>query len=181
VRLIMNLSMPSYGIAALQFSSFPSFFFGLSVTQTTNIPARITQAIDEKNLVVLHGNVHPLARPEFDQGLVADAQPLKRILLLLQRSSDQETALRQLLDDQQSKSSPNYHTWLTPEQFGQEFGAADADIQAVTQWLASLGFTGIKVGPGRTVIEFSGNVAQVRNAFRTEIHRFVVGGKEYSA
>src|SRR5213594_531390 len=119
---------------------FLAFFFGRAAAQTTSIPARITQAVDEKNLVVLHGNVHPLARPEFDQGLVADAQPLKRMLLLLQRSSDQETALRQLLDDQQSKSSPNYHTWLTPEQFGQEFGAADADIQAVTQWLASLGF-----------------------------------------
>ncbi|HYT24188.1 MAG TPA: Ig-like domain repeat protein [Candidatus Polarisedimenticolia bacterium] len=177
----MRLPIPSLSRGALLFVSFLAFFFGRAAAQTTSIPARITQAVDEKKLVVLHGNVHPLARPEFDQGLVADAQPLKRILLLLQRSSDQETALRQLLDDQQSKSSPNYHTWLTPEQFGQEFGAADADIQAVTQWLASLGFTGIKVGPGRTVIEFSGNVAQVRNAFRTEIHRFVVGGKEYSA
>src|SRR5207249_3047411 len=122
VRLIMNLSMPSYGIAALQFSSFPAFFFGRAVAQTTNIPARITQAIDEKNLVVLRGNVHPLARPEFDQGLVADEQPLKRMLLLLQRSQDQETALRHLLDDQQSKSSTNYHAWLTPEEFGRRFG-----------------------------------------------------------
>ncbi len=177
----MKLPIPSLSRGALLFVFFLAFFFGRAAAQTTSIPARITQAVDEKNRVVLHGNVHPLARPEFDQGLVADAQPLKRILLLLQRSPDQETALRQLLDDQQSKSSPNYHAWLTPEQFGQEFGPADADIQAVTQWLASLGFTGIKVGPGRTVIEVSGNVAQVRNAFRTEIHRFVVGGKEYSA
>jgi hypothetical protein len=38
--------------------------------QTANIPARITQAIDEKNLVTLQGNVHPLAHPEFDQGPV---------------------------------------------------------------------------------------------------------------
>src|SRR5437660_11160140 len=95
----MKLSIPSIGRAALLFASFLAFFFGGAVAQTTNIPARITQAIDEKNLVVLRGTVHPLARPEFDQGLIADAQPLKRMLLLLQSSPDQESDLLQLLDD----------------------------------------------------------------------------------
>jgi hypothetical protein len=154
---------------------------GHAAAQTTNIPARITQAVDESNLVVLKGNVHPLARAEFDQGAVADGQPLNRMLLLLQRSADQESALRQLLDDQQSKSSPNYHAWLTPEQFGKQFGPADADVQAVTQWLTSNGFTGINRGPGRQVIEFNGTSGRVRAAFRTEIHRFVISGKEYTA
>jgi subtilase family serine protease len=151
------------------------------VAAQTIIPARITQAIDEKRLIILYGNVHPLARAEFDQGAVADGQPLKRILLLLQRSPDQEASLRQLLDDQQSKSSENYHAWMTPEQFGKQFGLADADLQVVTQWLTSQGFTDISVGPGRTVIEFSGNVAQVRNAFHTQIHHFVVNNEERMA
>lgn len=149
--------------------------------QTTNLPARITQPVDEKNLIVLPGNVHPLARPEFDQGPVADAQPMRRMLLLLQRSRDQEAALRQLLDDQQSKSSPNYHVWLTPDQFGKQFGPADADIQSVTAWLQSQGFQVSHVTSGRTVIEFSGNAGQVRKAFHTEIHRFVIEGKEFTA
>src|SRR5260221_300141 len=154
---------------------------GHAAAQTTNIPARITQAVDENNLVVLKGNVHPLARAEFDQGAVADEQPLNCMLLTLQRSADQESALRQLLDDQQSKSSPNYHAWLTPEQFGKQFGPADADVQTVTQWLTSHGFTGIKVGPGRTVMEFSGTAAQVRIAFHTQIHRFAANGEEHTA
>lgn len=149
--------------------------------QSANVPARITQAIDEKNLVTLEGNVHPLARPEYDQGPVADAQPLRRMLLLLQRSADQETALRQLLDGQQSKSSPNYHAWLTPDQFGEQFGSAGADIQTISQWLSSQGFTDIEVGPGRTAIEFSGNVAQVRVAFHTEIHHYLVAGESHMA
>src|SRR5207253_10195346 len=86
-----------------------------------------------------------------------------------------------LLGDQQRKASTNCDGWLSPEEFGRRFRAADEGIQAVTKWLSSQGFTGIQVGPGRTVSEFSGSVASVRNAFRTEIHRFVVGGKEYSA
>src|SRR5882724_1167654 len=146
-----------------------------------SVPARITQSISDKQLVLLPGNVHPLARPEFDQGFVADAQPLKRMLLHLRRSPEQEAALQQLLEQQQTKSSPNYQAWLSPEQLGRQFGLADADLQVVTQWLASQGFTDIKVGPGRSVIEFSGNVAQVRTAFHTQMHRFAVNNEEHMA
>src|SRR5205814_9502957 len=167
----MRLPKVSLCRGALLFISILALSCGHAAAQATSIPAHITQAVDENNLVVLKGNVHPLARPEFDQGPVADAQPLNRILLLLQRSAAQESALRQLLDDQQSKSSPKYHAWLTPDQFGKQFGPADEDIQAVTKWLSSQGFTDITVGAGRNVIEFSGSVASVRNAFRTEIHR----------
>lgn len=141
------------------------------------VPARITQAIDETQLVRLKGNVHPLARLEFDQGPVADSTPMNRMLMVLQRSPEQQAALQELMGEQLSKDSPNYHKWLTPQQFGAQFGPADADLQAVTDWLTQHGFQGIKVAAGRTVIEFSGNVAQVRNAFHTEIHRFLVNGE----
>ncbi len=150
-------------------------------TRATSVRVRITHIVDEKNLVVLHGNVHPLARPEFDQGPVADAQPLRRMLLLLRRSADQEAAIEKLLDDQQNKSSPYYHAWLAPEQFGQRFGPADADIQTVTQWLQSHGFQVTQITKGRTVIEFSGNAAQVRDMFHTQIHRYLVDGEERTA
>jgi subtilase family serine protease len=149
--------------------------------QTSIVPARITQSVDPQQTVTLRGSIHPLARPEFDRGAVSDAMPMGRILLLLQRSPDHEQALQQLLEQQQSKSSPNYHAWLTPEQFGQQFGAADADIQVITQWLASQGFSQINAGPGRMVIEFSGTAGHVRSAFHTEIHRFVINGEEHTA
>jgi hypothetical protein len=149
--------------------------------QTAKVPPRITQAPDEQNLVTLKGNVHPLARAEFDQGAVSDGQPLHRMLLLLQRSPQQETALQQLLDDQQNKSSANYHAWLTPTQFGQQFGPADADMQTVTSWLESHGFQVTNVAAGRTVIEFSGSAAQVRGAFHTEIHKYMVYGEARTA
>ena len=149
--------------------------------QLPHARARITQPIDNTQLVRLKGNVHPLARPEFDLGLVEDWQPMNRMLLLLQRSPEQEAALQQLLAEQQVKDSPNFHRWLTPQQFGAQFGPADADIQAVTDWLTSQGFHGIKVSSGRTTIEFSGNVDQVQNAFHTEIHRYLVKGETRQA
>src|SRR3984885_11990002 len=129
---------------------------------------RITTAIDNQNLTVLHGNVHPLAKAEADQGGVPDAQVMHRMLLLLQRSPAQESALQQLLSDQQSKSSGRFQGWLTPEQFGAQFGPSDEDVQTVVEWLTSQGFSNIVVGAGRTTAEFSGTAGTVRNAFHTE-------------
>ena len=149
--------------------------------QTSELRARVTQAVDVQNCVTLRGNIHPLARPEYDQGAAPDNLPMERMLLVLQRGADQEASLRRLLDDQQVKSSPLFHQWLTPEQFGLQFGPSDTDIQAVTDWLTGQGFQVNHVGPGRTVIEFSGTAGLVRQALRTEIHKFAVKGEEYWA
>src|SRR5258708_4811232 len=75
----------------------------LSVAQNAAPPPRIVQSINDSQLVTLKGNVHPLARPEFDRGLVPSDFNLNRMLLALKRSSEQEVALRKLLDDQQTK------------------------------------------------------------------------------
>ena len=152
-----------------------------SFAQTPPVPARITQAIDETQLVRLKGNVHPLARPEFDRGAVPDSTPMNRMLMLLQRSPEQEAALQQLMAEQQVKDSPNFHNWLTPQQFGAQFGPADADVQTVTDWLTRHGFQGIKVAAGKTAIEFSGTAGQVRNALQTEIHHYLVNGEARQA
>jgi subtilase family serine protease len=166
----------SLGAASLAFFAAAS-----AGAQTPAAVSRITQRIDENNLVTLTGNTHPLARAEFDQGAAADNQPANRIQLLLKRSPQQETALRQLLDQQKSSSSPNFQQWLTPAQFGQQYGPADSDIQTITSWLQSHGFTVNRVSAGRTVIEFSGNAGEVREAFHTQIHHYLVKGESHWA
>ncbi|MGB8475148.1 MAG: S53 family peptidase, partial [Candidatus Acidiferrum sp.] len=175
----MKTNNPAWLLRALFCLTLFSSISLRAESQTPHTPARITQAIDEKNLVVLKGNVNPNLRTEFDQGPATEAQPLHRMLLLLQRSPAQEAALESLLDAQQDKSSSNYHQWLTPAQFGQQFGPVDADIQTVTGWLQSHGFQITNVTAGRTLIEFSGTVGQVRNAFHTEIHRYLFNGEEH--
>ena len=153
----------------------------VAAAQEVSVPARITQPVDEKNLIVLKGNTHPLARAEFDRGVAPSELPLNRMLLVLQRSPQQEAALRQLLDRQQEKSSSSYHAWLTPEQFGQQFGPADQDIRTITSWLASHGLQVNRLAKGRTIIEFSGTAGQVNEAFHTEIHKYERNGEEHWA
>jgi Pro-kumamolisin, activation domain/Bacterial Ig-like domain (group 3) len=150
-------------------------------TQAVTVPPRVTQAIDETQMVTLKGNVHPMARAGFDQGAAADAAPMSRMLLVLRRSAEQEAALQSLMEAQQSKESASFHQWLTPGSFAQQFGPADADMHAIQGWLASQGFQNIKATAGGLAIEFSGNAGQVRNAFHTEIHNFLVSGKVHQA
>ena len=149
--------------------------------QQRYVSPRITEPVEEGRRMVLKGNVHPLARSAFEVAAAPPDLPMERMLLVLKRSEEQETALAKLLDDQQDKLSPDYHKWVTPEQFGQQFGPADSDIQAVTSWLQGHGFSIAEVSRGRTVIEFSGTAAQVQETFHTAIHKYVVNGKAHWA
>src|ERR1039457_1666132 len=144
-------------------------------------PALVTQTVNNSVRTVLPNNVHPLARPEFDQGEAPAGLVLHRLMLVLKRSARQETALRHLIENQQYKKSPSYQLWLTPLEFGAQFGPADSDIAAVTNWLQASGFQVAQVSNGRTVIEFSGTVGQVKQAFGTAIHRYAVNGEQHLA
>jgi hypothetical protein len=178
----MKLATPSLPRRVFLFLLFVTVLGSVRVTaQGNGAAALVTQRVDEKNVVVLKGNVHPLARAEFDRGAAPLDLKMDRMLLVLKRSDEQEAALRKLLDDQQDKNSRSYRQWLTPEQFGQQFGPADSDLQKITAWLQGHGFHDVKVSHGRTTIEFSGNAAQVQDALGTSIHKFVVNGEEHWA
>jgi hypothetical protein len=150
--------------------------------QTSAVASRITQPIDENVRVTLHGYVPPQANAANDRGAAPDSMPLERMHLVLKRSASQEAALEQLLAAQNTPGSASYHKWLTPAQFGQQFGPSDQDIATVESWLSSHGFDVAGVKPGKQVIEFSGNVAELRDAFHTQIHQYKVNGNlHYSA
>jgi len=151
-----------------------------ALAQSLSVP-RISQPIDDHLRVSLPGNVHPLAQPRNDQGPVPDSFPAQRMLLLLERSPQQQAALAQFLQDVHTPGSTSYHQWITPQQFGRAYGPADADIALVTAWLQSHGFAVAQVNRGKTAIEFSGTAAQLRAAFQTELHIYIVNGEVHHA
>ena len=174
---IKNLSLPRFAMAAIFSLAIPLPAW----TQTTPTPSRIVESVNEGALVTLRGNTHPLAQPQYDQGAAPPDLPMARMLLVLKRSDAQEAALQALLDAQQDRNSPSYHQWLTPDQFGQQFGPSDQDMQAITLWLGLRGFQIGNISRGRAIIEFSGTAQQVQQAFHTEIHKYVVNGVEHWA
>jgi subtilase family serine protease len=143
--------------------------------------ARITAAVDDRALTPLRGNVHPLARAQYDQGIVEDSLPLEHIILMLQRSQDEELALTTRIDQMHNRRSPYFHQWLRAEDVGTCYGVADSDIATVSGWLQSHGFQIDTVPAGKTMIIFSGTAGQVREAFHTEIHNLYVRGEQHIA
>ena len=142
---------------------------------------RITGAINNSRRVFLNGHVHPLARAEFDQGVVDPSLNLPSLMLMLKPSASQQADLDQLLGAQQDASSPDFHRWLTPEQYADRFGASSADIAKVTEWLEAQGFYVTGTARARNWISFTGTAGQVASAFGAEIHRYDVRGELHIA
>jgi subtilase family serine protease len=141
----------------------------------------IHEAINESKLVVLEGNTRPEATAENDRGVVPDSMRMDHMLLKLKRSPQQEADLEGFIDQLHDRTSPNYHKWLTPGQFAEHYGVAREDVDVVTRWLESKGFTVHGVQPTGLTIDFSGTAGTVKNAFHTEIHNLDVNGEKHMA
>ena len=153
-----------------------------------NAPAqvsRITQPINDRERTVLAGTLHPkalaAAQNGNDQGRVTPSLAMSYITLSLAPSAAQQADLEKLLVEQQTPGSPQYHQWLTPEEFGRRFGASDSDIAQISTWLQSQGLQVLSVARGRGWIAVSGTAAQVEQAFQTEIHSYLVNGETHYA
>jgi len=161
------------------------FSFPFAHAQSLGDPAQkrplITQSIDEGSRVQLEGNRRPEANAQNDRGPVADDMPMEHLLLQLKRSPEQEKALQQFIDELHTMGSPDFHQWISAQEFGQRFGLAQQDLDTVTRWLESHGFLVNLVYPSGTLIDFSGTAGQVQEAFLTEIHELDVRGVKHFA
>src|SRR5579872_6667538 len=110
---------------------------------------RLAKRIDSAQYVPLRGRVHSLANAQNDRGPVQDSFAMSGITLMLKSSAPQQQDLQQLLQDQQDPASPNFHKWLTPDQYAGRFGASANDVAAITDWLKSQGFTVTNVARSR--------------------------------
>ena len=96
-------------------------------------------------------------------------------------SAAQQTELDALLAAQQDPKSPQYHQWLTQEEYGARFGMTDSDLSKVTGWLTSQGFTVKRVSKSRNAIYFGGKAWQVESAFHTQLHQYKLNGETHFA
>lgn len=142
---------------------------------------RIVGRIGGRGRVTLSGNVHPKAQQQYDQGAVEPSLKLSYITLALKKSAAQQTALDELLRQQQDPSSPVFHRWLTPEEYADRFGLSQNDIDKIVDWLQSRGLKVEHLARSRNWIDFTGTAEQIQAAFRTEIHRYRVDGELHFA
>jgi subtilase family serine protease len=137
--------------------------------------------VTNTDLVPLSGNVHRFARLQFDAGEAPSTLRPSGLDIVFTKTPEQVQALQQLLAAQQDPKSPQYHKWLTPAQYGQRFGASDATLAAVTNWLKSSGLSVGQLPSGRGHLPFFGSKAQVEGALHTRIHLFEAAGEQHYA
>ncbi len=152
-----------------------------AVAQRVAPAVRIVSAIDESQLVSLSGNVNPLANVQNDRGPVGASLPMAGLVMVLNRSLEQQAAFDTYVAGEYDPNSPNFHQWLTPLQIGAQYGPAPSDIAAITGWLTSRGFAVKSVSPDGMSIAFSGTAGQAQAAFHTQIHNLSVDGKMHIA
>ncbi len=164
---------PAFFVAALLLTAISS--------QAQQPQARLAAPIANTSRAALAGSQPPRARMARDLGAVDSSTPLQSITMYFSRSAQQQSDLDALIASQQDPSSPQYHQWFTPAEFGSRFGLADADISKTQSWLESQGFTVQGVSPSRNSITFSGTASTVASAFGAPLHRYTLNGENHIA
>jgi hypothetical protein len=96
----------------------PALIVSIVVVALQAQPDRIGARIDSAKTVVLAGHIPAHARREYDQGPAPPSFPMPAVTIYFKPSASQQTALRQLLANQQNPASADYHKWLRAAALG---------------------------------------------------------------
>ena len=113
--------------------------------------------------------------------VLADAHELgqlastERISLDLPLVIPHEAALDAYVAGEYTPGNPDYHKFLTPAQFGREFGAPATEVTAATNALHALGLTTAAPSANRLFVSVSGTVATVERTFAVHLANFELG------
>lgn len=89
--------------------------------------------------------------------------------------------LASFLQDVQNPNSPEYHHFLTPQQFTETYGPTQANVDAVVQYLNANGIRVSDVSANRMLIHAEGQSAQMEQAFGITINDYSLNGATYYA
>ena len=168
IKKLLSVTLPRLFVSSLFVSS-------LCVGQTTVRPLT-AKTVSDPSLVQLTGHVAPSVPLSEDLGRVSPALPFDHVLLQLKRTPEQEAALDQAIADLHDPKSASFHQWMTAAEFGAKFGATDAQIRQVSEYLTANGLQVEGTNEGRTMLSFSGAAGDLEQAFHTEIHNLNIHG-----
>src|SRR4051812_47881883 len=89
---------------------------------------RLTRVPANSKRFKLAGHVHPLATAANDSGLFDASEQLSDVTLSFAPTAEQQAALDDLLTRQRTAGDPEYHKWLTPEEYADRFGVSPSDV-----------------------------------------------------
>jgi len=88
----------------------------------------------------------------------------------------QQDELEALLAAQQQPGSPQYHRWLSPQEFAERFAPPAEQYEALAQWLEHQGFA-VRRWENRLRVDFSGTVARLERTFGVRMNYYRHAGR----
>jgi len=149
-----------FGAAA--YAQAPDLAGGATQNRTSQLPAGFTGATP---LQVMNGHAILVGR-------LAPTQKLRLVVgLRPPHMAEEEAFLAQL----QMKGSPNFHKYLTPQQWNTRFAPSAADEQSVVEWAQSQGLTVTQRFPNRLIVDLEGTSEAIEKAFAVRLNQYKVG------
>ncbi|HVB76043.1 MAG TPA: protease pro-enzyme activation domain-containing protein [Ktedonobacteraceae bacterium] len=139
---------------------------------------RVAARADQNQPAVLSGQVAPLIQQAQLLQAASPYQQLSLSLGLQPRNAPQLDALLSAIYDPQSSQ---YQQYLTSAQFESLFAPTPDQAQQVVSYLQSQGMTVTSIAPNNLLIDATGTVAQVEQAFSTTINNYQLGSQLFYA
>jgi subtilase family serine protease len=139
---------------------------------------RASVRADQNAPTPLNAQVAPLIQ---HAQLLQAADAAQQLNLSIGMQLNNQAQLTGLLGALYDPQSPQYHQYLTPNQFESLFAPTPDQAQQVVAYLQSQGLTVTAIAPNRTLIDASGTVAQVEQAFSTQINTYQLGNQTFYA
>ncbi|WP_158754672.1 protease pro-enzyme activation domain-containing protein [Dyella sp. S184] len=169
------------GAGALKAQTATGMTSATATIDNANEAPRVTLAVTNANVTMLPRTHLGFVAKASSSVPLASETKMNHLQLVLKPSAMRTAAMEGLIANQHNPKSAQFQKWLTPAQFGEQFGVVDSDIAAVTAWLTAQGFTVNNVYPNKTQIDFSGTVAQVNQAFHTQESIYTLGKDKHLA
>lgn len=151
---------------------------GLKIATTGLLLGSVSLGASAAGLTQVRGNVPPMVAKA---SAVKHHNPSAKLNISIALPLQNQAALVQLLHDLRDPSSPSYHQYLKTGEFATRFGATDAQLQAVKDFLTQHGIPArnIAVSPNHTRVTFTATTAVVESAFGVAINDYTYQGQTF--
>jgi kumamolisin len=153
---------------------FPSYYFARTLIAAAIVSALISVPLRPLMAAPASYKAVQVERLGYAEALDDSARPAANanIHLTFALNSTAADGIADFVNSLTDPKSPNYHHWITASEFGQKFGAASSDIAAVKQYLASQGFSNIKVYSNNLFVTADTSRTSAETAFNVTIHGY---------
>ncbi|HKV40371.1 MAG TPA: protease pro-enzyme activation domain-containing protein [Blastocatellia bacterium] len=120
----------------------------------------------------LRRNIGNVPKKATAEKLVERLASAEKIRMVISFEARDRAGLKRLTAELYDPSSPRYHQWVTPQEFGERFGRPEQEFSKAAAWLKRQGFEIDQTYGNGLAIAFTGTTDQTERAFNVRMGRY---------